>query len=221
MLTLHDFQVGVIRWGDRSWPTDFHNAFYGRLAAENPDGAFTADWWRGFMPHLRAWLALRPVGGDVLTRKVEAALPQLRTAWAVACAPHVGRDITVVTWADVAPFADLVGQLKPRRDGEGHVLSPVFRAKFCHFLAPALFPVVDNAAMGLPFGRSYGAHFLGVQQEWAQTPVPVQEQLKYEMVSRVDAPLTDQYPVVNKIVELCLLGRPHISGRRRAGGVTT
>ncbi len=46
----------------------------------------------------------------------------------------------------------------------------MFTAKFCHFLLPTVFPLVDRAVMGLPFGTRYQAHFEGVQREWAETP---------------------------------------------------
>jgi hypothetical protein len=64
----------------------------------------------------------------------------LSLAWETHCAPFRELDITGVTWAQVGGFANLVGEIKPMKG----LASPVFTSKFCHFLLPKVFPVVDN-----------------------------------------------------------------------------
>lgn len=211
-MTLQEFRLGLDKW-PQSWDRDFHNGYYARLAAENPQGDFTSAWWQAFLPHLQAWRAIRPARREDVSRRVDLALVDLSDAWNEACAPYLDRDVEGVTWEQVGAFPDLVAHLKPSRSGNGYCLSPVFRAKFCHFLAPAIFPVVDNAMMGLPFGRSYEAHLAGVQREWEGTPEAVRVEAQDELAELIGRPLTPGYPLLNKVVELCLIGRRAQSGR--------
>ena len=46
----------------------------------------------------------------------------------------------------VNPFINVIHEIK-------NVNSPVFTSKFCHFISPKRFPVIDRKAMGLPFGN--------------------------------------------------------------------
>lgn len=64
-------------------------------------------------------------------------------------------DIAQVQWAQVAAFVKIVSEIK-------NVASPVFTSKFCHFLAPRIFPFIDNATMGNPF-FSYEAYYQTAQ----------------------------------------------------------
>jgi hypothetical protein len=47
------------------------------------------------------------------------------------------KDIIGVTWDQVRAFPEVDPRLKPTR-------SPLFPSKFCHFLLPRIFPVVDD-----------------------------------------------------------------------------
>lgn len=85
--------------------------------------------------------------------------------------------------------------------------SPVFASKFCHFLAPRVFLLVDNEAMGgkyLTYETCWGAY----KREWITTTA---RGLREELVARLadligPSPATD-FPFENKVVELCLIGR--------------
>jgi hypothetical protein len=55
----------------------------------------------------------------------------------MSCAPFLDQDITAVSWDDVKAFPDEVARIK-------QVRSPVFTSKFCHFLLPRVYPVIDN-----------------------------------------------------------------------------
>jgi hypothetical protein len=209
-LTMREFEDGVAYWRDSTrWPSDFHNAFYGRLADQDPHGRFTEAWWATFRRHLTVWKAIRPASPAALSANAVAAFPELRSAWNECCDPVVDREIDEVAWERVERFPAIVGPLKRTGPRKEPVRSPVFTAKFCHFLLPAVFPLVDGAVMGLPFGLSYRAHYLGVQREWAQTPVDTRRDLHAALTSRIGAPLTSGYPLTNKVIELCLIGRRH------------
>ena len=206
-LTIQEFQAGVAYWRRTRWPEDFHNEFYGRLAEESPRGHFTEEWWQGFLPHLRAWRAIRPASPGAVTTRVEEALPVLRETWSASIAEVADGDVAEVHWKSVEDFVAVVRSLKRGRIRPEPVRSPVFTAKFCHFLLPAVFPVVDRAAMGLPYGNDYKTHYEAVQREWESTPQAVQQELHGALRDAVGAPLTENYPLTNKVAELCLIGR--------------
>ncbi len=200
-LSIAELERGVKYWRRRpKWNQDFHNEFYRQLSEENPQGNFTAQWWQTFLPRLQRWVATRGKTHAELTANAEAAFPDLARAWQTSVSPYFHLDIAKVTWAEVAAFPTAVAPIKG-------VQSPVFTSKFCHFLAPSLFPVVDNAAMG--GAPSYQRYFQRVQAEWSSTPLDVQHEIRIALTRLVESPLAPGYPVVNKGVELCLIGRRH------------
>jgi hypothetical protein len=207
-LTMREFDAGVAFWRSRGpWPADFHNADYAVLDAANPHGDFTLEWWGPFLKRLQAWIATRPVSGAVLTARFVDAAPALRAAWR-ACEPLLAQDIAAVGWDQVAGFPDEVARIKPTR-----APSPVFTSKFCHFLAPCIFPVVDNEGLGNGW-RTYEQYFTCVQDEWATTDQSVRAAMVHELNALVDAKgesVFVTFPMTNKIVELCLMGRYQLS----------
>jgi hypothetical protein len=202
-LTIDEFRRGVEFWRTRRWDQDFHNRFYGQLAAANPHGQFDLGWWETFLPRLVRWRAIRPLSRASMTSHATAAFPALTTAWRQSVAPLAGKDISEFEWDDVAAFPETVTPIKPLRRP-----SPVFTSKFCHFLAPHVFPVVDNAAMGNRHAH-YRDHYQSVRDAWLTTSPATQRVLRQEMTNAVGGPLAADYPVVNKAVELCLIGRRH------------
>ena len=202
-MTLHlsELERGVKYWMSAGWPPDFHRSFYLEMAAADPDGEFTETWWASFLPVLRAWRATRPRGSDLLTARARARFTALRSAWSDAVRPHLGSDIAEVEWRDVAAFPSVVTQIK---DAD----SPVFAAKFCHFLAPAIFPVVDNAAMGNPYA-TYAQCFNAYKREWSLAPEELKRELTGRLRDLIGKPIDDGYPLKNKAIELCLIGRCH------------
>jgi hypothetical protein len=110
---------------------------------------------------------------------------------------------------DVRALPDLAALIKPTRGGSG-----VFPSKLSHFIAPRLFPVLDRTA--LPGGgHSYGSYFKLVQDLWDGTGANHQLALRGRLTAliqqRTGGSMVDGYPVVNKIVELRLIGRHHPS----------
>jgi len=200
-LTRAEFDRGVEYWFEVGWPRDFHRSFYTEIAAANPRGAFDDVWWAGFLPVLRAWRATRPRGSDYLTARARARFAGLSRTWASALQPHLGSDVNDVEWRELTAFPALVAEIK-------NMDPPTFTSKFCHFLAPALFPVVDGAAMGSPFA-TYAACYAAYQREWRLTDERIRRELTLRMRELIGAPLTDAFPMKNKVIELCLIGRNH------------
>lgn len=99
----------------------------------------------------------------------------------------------------MASFPSLAAEIKD-------VASPVFTSKFCHFLAPRIFPVVDNRAMGNPF-ETYRQYFVTGRAEWLGTDAATQDELIRLLSQEVGAPLFDGYPTKCKVIEICMIGR--------------
>jgi hypothetical protein len=206
---MRELAASIAFWRKTTWPPDFHNADYERWLQQNPDGKFTLDWWQTQqLPRLRWWIATRPVSGEILTARFMTSATALNVAWQQACSRHTQEDITTVTWEEVRAFSDEVGNIKPMKYGP----SPVFTSKFCHFLLPRVFPVVDTLGLGGGW-RTYEAYFKYVQDEWARTDSETQAALVAELTKHIVAakgePVSPGFPMVNKIVELRLIGRRH------------
>ncbi len=199
--TSKEFDEGVRYWGTTSWPCDFHNDFYRQMTEQNPQGKFDAPWWNSFLKELARWKATRGKGKThrYLTARTHARFEALSQAWSTGCEPNLGKDISVVTWNQVEVFADTVAEIKDVR-------SPVFTSKFCHFLLPQVFPVVDNRAMGNRLS-TYRSHFEFVQNEWISTPEATRASLCARLDRLIGAGKIRTYPTTNKVAELCLIGR--------------
>jgi len=205
---LRELRDGIAYWRSRQWPADLHNADYVKWAAENPRGDFTPEWWRQYqLRRLRDWIAARPVSDAVLTARFMDSMDALGTTWRIACLPYLDHDITAVSWDRVGAFPDTVARIKPMKRGP----SAVFTSKFCHFLLPRVFPVVDNLGLGAA-GQSYESYFRRVQDEWARTDAGTRDVLVAELTQVIETagrPLFPGFPLVNKVVELRLIGRNH------------
>jgi hypothetical protein len=205
---VHELADGLAWWDSRrGWGQDLGNADYDAWAKENPHGAFTLDWWKPFLARLNRWKATRGWDdGTVLTSRFIACTAELAAAWTEACEPLLDDDITSVTWDQVSAFPTLVATIKPTRSN-----SPVFASKFCHFLLPRVFPVVDNEGLGNRWS-TYEKYFRGVQDEWTATEPADRTALITTLTERIEAtgaPVFPGYPFVNKVVELRLIGRQH------------
>ncbi|MBB5868048.1 hypothetical protein F4553_001427 [Allocatelliglobosispora scoriae] len=110
-------------------------------------------------------------------------------------------------WSEVEPFVRAVALIKPTR-------SPVFASKFCHFLLPAVFPVVDRAVLGNWSRMPYSEYFDSVRQEWLAVDAENRRALTTTMRRRIEAAgrsMIPLYPMAIKITELRRIGRASIS----------
>lgn len=165
-----------------------------------PHGNFDDSWWAGFLPELHCWRATRSRSGDFLTARARVRFAGMSQAWAAVVEPNLGSDIEGLQWADVSAFPAIVAEIKD-------VDSPVFAFKFCHFVAPRVFPLVDNAAMGNEY-FTYADCFRAYKREWMTTTAKgVREELVVRLADLVGPAPAPDYPFKNKPVELCLIGR--------------
>jgi hypothetical protein len=104
----------------------------------------------------------------------------------------------------VEAFPNEVAGIKPTK-----APSPVFTSKFCHFLLPRIFPVVDNAAVGGGW-RTYGAYYKFVQNEWHETDAAARGDLIAALKNEIGQNrIFSEFPMITTIVELRLIGRRH------------
>jgi hypothetical protein len=202
---IKELQAGIAFWRAKRWPDDFDSAEYKEWAAETKD--FSDAWWNPFLRHLHSSRALRPATYAEVTERFDERRAALRAAWGTDCAPYSDLDIIGVTWAQVGGFCDLVGELKPMKS----LASPVFTSKFCHFMLPKVFPIVDTEGAGNKWPR-YQLYFEYVQSLWATTPEDTRTDLigiMTKILKGAGAKLDSDFPMVNKIVELQLIGRQH------------
>jgi hypothetical protein len=151
-----------------------------------------------------AWTAEKSSGSRFISCAAD-----LGRVWTDTCEPFLDVDITAVTWDQVSAFPTLVATIKPTRSN-----SPVFASKFCHFLLPRVFPVVDNEGLGNRW-LTYEKYFRHVQDEWAITDDADRSAMIMaitDRVKRTGASVFSGYPYVTKLVELRLIGRQHPSG---------
>jgi hypothetical protein len=205
---IRELADGLGFWDSRrGWGEDLGNADYKAWSVENPHGAFTVEWWRPFLRRLNRWKATRGWdNGTVLTSRFMACAAELGAAWIERCEPVIDDDITSVAWEQVSAFPTLVATIKPTRSH-----SPVFASKFCHFLLPRIFPVVDNAGLGNRWS-TYERYFRHVQDEWVATELADRTAMIAVLTKRIHATgasVFPSYPFVNKTVELRLMGRQH------------
>jgi hypothetical protein len=202
---MRELAAGVAFWRKRPWPADFHNADYAEWARQDPHGNFTLSWWHDIqLPRLQEWIAARGATHADLTARFTEHAATVSAAWEEACVPHRDDDVSTVTWDEVKAFPTEVALIKPTKTS-----SPVFASKFCHFLLPSIFPVVDNEGLGNRW-RTYEDYFKCIQDEWRSASPATQTDLITELTRLVEAEggqVFAGFPMVNKIVELRLIGR--------------
>ena len=200
----NELNQGIEYWRHTNWPQDFHNAFYQHIANLWVQGLFNQEWWDAFLPILRQWRATRPRSSEYLTERAQNRFDALRNIWINNIVNVIGQDIEAIEWQNIAPFVGMVAEIK-------NVQSPVFSSKLCHFLAPHIFPVVDNAAMGNPFD-SYQAYFNTGRQEWCETDNDTRGILTNLITNEIGPNMVQGYPVKCKVIELCFIGRNQNNG---------
>ena len=202
---MRELAAGVAFWQNRPWPVDFHNADYQDWARQDPHGNFTLTWWQTIqLPRLQDWIATRGATHADLTARFTERAATISAVWEEACVPHLDDDISTVTWDQVKAFPAEVAFIKPTKTS-----SPVFASKFCHFLLPKIFPVVDNEGLGNRW-RTYEDYFKYIQDEWDSTAPATQIDLIAELTRLIEAEgnqVSASFPMINKIVELRLIGR--------------
>lgn len=217
-LTMEMFNAGVWWWiNETNWPKDFHNKLYlwlNELRSHWPDFAL---WWKEVVPELDRWQAWRVHPGKIPVSEVFLRIRQIETDLQKEVLLLNSRLIDLPTfplieWSDVQRLAILAMKIKG-------VSSPVAASKVCHFFFPAVYPVTDNAALGLPGGNRYDRYFDYFRHCWKRTDLDTQEAMTDALAQLIHERGVDpsrDYPLALKATELSLIGRrnPRRPGRR-------
>src|ERR1700704_1794905 len=128
-LSVEQLRHGIDYWRQEGFPRDLHNSFYRfDLPKVQTNGVFDESWWRSLLCLLKDWKATRNGPTDhILTLRAKQRFEILSNTWIENIAPNILKDISTVSWREIARFATLVAEIKD-------VSSPVFTSKFCHFL---------------------------------------------------------------------------------------
>lgn len=183
----------------RNWPNDFHNKFYFETSCKLND--YLADnsvneFWEYIVDNLSLWKALRGKKGfqkrELLNRLVKDN-DTLRTY--IKKFRNYNKSFENYKWNDFQKFFEFAKTLKG-------VNSPVFASKFCHFLFPHLFIVIDNALIGINY--DYEKYWKSSKNNLIKCNniQPLQKILNLEIPNRP----FQHYPYATKIVELCNFG---------------
>lgn len=197
-LSQENLQRGMnVFQSQRGWPRDFHNTFYRDLQALT-SSPMTSETWHELINHLSAWRALRPFSKKRMYDSGLQYLDELNhNLQLLDVLPAAS--IESLAWNVAAPLFECAAQIKP-------VSSPVFASKLCHFLRPNLYPVVDQAVLGIG-NASYAAYWLDCQAAWCAYPEP--EILVTILREAIGEDVFAAYPWATKIVELCTIGAKH------------
>jgi hypothetical protein len=104
-------------------------------------------------------------------------------------------NITFLKWSDVEPLFLVAKEIKG-------VPSPVFASKFCHFMLPGVYPIVDNEVLG--GCKSYQVYWKICKKLWNETKN--KDALIKLLSKQIGKGVISGYPWPTKVFELCLIG---------------
>lgn len=181
------------------WNQDFHNSFYRDLHALN-QSEITPTTWHQLVNYLWDWRAIRPSSKQQI---YDVGLQHLQAINQILYSFNQPSQLTFeqATWDILEPLFTIGQAIKG-------VASPVFASKFCHFLRPHLYPVVDQAVLGIG-NQKYATYWHLGHQNWLDCPHQT-ELVNLLHQTMGDEPFVD-YPWATKIIELCTIGNRQIT----------
>ncbi len=192
ILTPDNLKRGMDGFWDRGWPKDFHADLYDYLAEIQRDG-LSSEWWDESVGFLSEWQAIRPKTKEFVHQRGKPRLAKMRKSLQNIKA----QDIKTCEWDSVADLFNTAHEIK-------NVHSPVLASKLCHFILPAIFPVLDNEALDFPI-PSYQYYWNYCRQQWLACDN--KKQLKEILRPHLNQQDGENYPWAVKIIELCIMGK--------------
>jgi hypothetical protein len=104
------------------------------------------------------------------------------------------------SWDELQGLFDICSEIKR---GERQNASPVFACKMCHFLFPAIFPVIDNLATGV---FDYEFYWRGMKDEWHRFSFKEEARAQLSEYVNSAGAAHQLYPWETKIIELSHIG---------------
>ena len=203
IITLDNLRAGIDwfrnRWGNDLLNGEYHD-IYNALS-----GGITDQWWRTTVARLWAWKAIRsPIHPN--TKAAIMAAGQQRLPEIAEYFSRFGTSTTFnqpsiadLAWEDAQEIFAVAYSIKP---GSSVIPgSPVFASKFCHFVFPKVFTVMDDTATGI---FEYEFYWRGMKDEWSRFP---EKEEAIDILQRTVGELLHPcYPVETKIMELSRIG---------------
>lgn len=202
-LTVKDLKAGISYWKTEKkdiWPKDFHNKAYAELYALRENG-LTIDWWKGTVDRLWMWRAIRPKTKNDIMLKGKKDLNKLQNYFYEIQSKVEGEPCFAdFEWNQLEDLYNHLSSIK-----ETKKRSPVFPSKLGHFIFPKLFIVMDRAATGI---KAYDEYWISLKDAWNkfEQKDTAKNMLNKEICRKPSVPLTLNYPLEIKIIELCSIG---------------
>lgn len=199
LLSLSNLRAGIQAWIERpGWTEDFSAPLYTQLQADHSE-RFTEAWWSRTVDRLSQWKALRPRSKAEIFAAGRPRLRELeeRHATVAAASDGSGDPFDRARWSVLRPLFELAHGIKGSS-------TPVFGSKFCHFLLPDLYPVIDGEYTGLGYD-GYSGYWHTCHDAWHECRD--RDALVREVARTVPEAHRAAFPWGTKIVELCAAGR--------------
>jgi len=193
-----NLNAGIRFWLEEKprWGRDFHNSFYKHLGELGANG-LTEQWWKTIPDILWEWVAIRPMTKLFIRERGRDRLSDLATGYKQLlskCKAKTPKNI-LLKWEDVELLFTVAKKIKG-------VQSPVFASKLCHFIAPGVFPVIDQEVLG--GSNNYKDYWQHCKMLWQE--VNDKNSLMKILSNTIGNGVISDYPYTTKITELCLIG---------------
>ncbi len=175
---------------------DFHNGLYLALATYRKNGILPT-YWQELVDILWDWQAIRGVRGitkEYIFEEGKKRMDKLIKYYQkIYISSNKQYSLENVKWNDV------VDLFTTSQDIKG-VASPVFASKFCHFLLPHLYPIIDNTLVKGTW-NTYHQYWEACKKGWLECRE--KETLIKILKDEIPGDVCPEFPWCTKIVELC------------------
>jgi hypothetical protein len=209
-LTLEDLRNGISWWRKEKadkWPQDFHNKVYYELYDLRKAG-LTERWWTNTVDRLWDWRAIRSKTPPNTKREIEerglGILGRLQAFYGDIALKFNKEPVFLdFTWNEVRDFYIQLSWIK-------NSASPNFPSKLGHFIFPKVFRVMDHQATGI---EDYGLFWSSMNAVWNgfEEKEEARAILARSITEFSGRQVHEDYPFEIKIIELCSIGRKHMS----------
>lgn len=197
LITIQNFNTGIEVWTQKKWDSDFHNSTY-RILSNLKQNGLGEHWWIEMVNILWSWRAIRPLPKSEIILRGKAYLAELQGEYnsLLARTEEKKPSIENTDWKALQNIFRVASKIK-------NVKSPVFASKFCHFLLPNVFPVIDQEVIGIN-NMTYENYWHFCQTQWLQSNEKTK--LTEILKGRIGDTVVDDYPYCTKVTEICIIG---------------
>jgi hypothetical protein len=206
IICIENLEAGIHWWltNTPKWGADIMNSEYKDIYGQRIAGV-TMEWWDAAVDRLWNWKAIRsprrPNTKDEIKARGQERLNRISEQYDTICTISTSEPrICDSTWEQLQGLFDVCSEIKW---GERKNASPVFACKMCHFLFPAIFPIVDNLATGV---FDYEFYWRGMKDEWRRFAYKEEAKARLNVYVNSAGAAHESYPWETKIIELSHIG---------------